>query len=72
MSTIITQVKRPKQTHQRVHIPETLRLNLRGTRIDVDRNTLVGSITILETEKISNTMFIFFFLKKSARCQRQC
>ncbi|KAL9552205.1 hypothetical protein PS6_004598 [Mucor atramentarius] len=40
MSTIITQVKRPKQPHQRVYIPETLHLNLRGTRMDVDRNTL--------------------------------
>lgn len=58
MSTIITQVKRPKQPHQRVYIPETLHLNLRGTRMDVDRNTLVGSIAILETEKISNTMYI--------------
>ncbi|KAK4519945.1 uncharacterized protein ATC70_010189 [Mucor velutinosus] len=40
MSTIITQVKRLKQHQHRVHIPETLHLNLRGTRIDIDRNTL--------------------------------
>ncbi|KAL9541260.1 hypothetical protein MBANPS3_009217 [Mucor bainieri] len=40
MSTIITQAKRLKQHQQQIYIPETLHLNLRGTRIDVDRNTL--------------------------------
>ncbi|CAO3623283.1 unnamed protein product [Mucor fragilis] len=40
MSTIITQVKRLKQHQQRIYVPETLHLNLRGTRIDIDRNTL--------------------------------
>ncbi|GAN07014.1 phosphatase activator [Mucor ambiguus] len=40
MATIITQVKRLKQHQQRVHVPETLYLNVRGTRLEVDKNTL--------------------------------
>ncbi|KAI8640965.1 hypothetical protein BD408DRAFT_418852 [Parasitella parasitica] len=45
MSTIITQVKKKntklvKQQDRAVHLPEVLRLNLRGTRIDLDKNTL--------------------------------
>lgn len=48
MSTIITQAKKTKKVqeqqqhqHQRTHLPEILHLNLRDTRIDVEKNTLV-------------------------------
>lgn len=48
MSTIITQAKKTKKVqeqqqhqHKRTHLPEILHLNLRDTRIDVDKNTLV-------------------------------
>ncbi|CEP15568.1 hypothetical protein [Parasitella parasitica] len=53
MSTIITQTKKnPKlikqqQQQRAVHLPDVLHLNLRGTCIDLDKNTLVLPETVL-------------------------